>query len=340
MISTAVPPFPSDKRPEDPVFREAHQEFCGTVARDHGLDEEPIEASGGVGRSHPLDHCRRFLPGPFGVIEVERDATDVTLVADIGRANFERDGEPDFRGDRSGVLWISSEVIGDDRYAIGREDRAGFFWVEPGFPIGECGGDHSLRCCRIRLERIRPPGWRFHQKLLIAAMMYPVQETGDCAVWCLVGSNARVGKELPGRLSRMLAEPSSDYVTTAERRGSHCGYGIDHGTCGVLGLRQRMGTIQHQNRIDLWVTDQRRQGISIARPRSVADDVDRIPATPGRWQSAIQISDRRFRQCGQLASCRNQSVYSEDACSAAIGQDREPFTDLLPGQRQGLRCIK
>ena len=89
-------------------------------------------------------------------------------------------------------------------------------------------------------------------------MVYPVQKTGNCAVRGFVSSNAGVGKELPRRPSRMLAEPGSDDVTTAERCRSCCGYPIDHCTGSVLRFRQCSGTVQHQNRIDLWVTGQRR----------------------------------------------------------------------------------
>jgi hypothetical protein len=85
----------------------------------------------------------------------------------------------------------------------------------------------------------------------------------------------------------MLAEPCRDYVTTAERRGSCCGNHIDHRAGGVVRLRQRSGTVQHQNRIDLRVTDQRCEGIAVALPRSVAHDVDRIAVAPGRGQQAI-----------------------------------------------------
>ena len=119
------------------------------------------------------------------------------------------------------------------------------------FPAGKRGCDDVLRRAAIGLERVQPRRWRFHQQLLIAPMVYPVQETADCTVRGFVSSNAGVGKELPRRPRGMLAEPCSDHVTPAESRGSCCGYRIDHGTGGVLGLRQRSRTVQHQNRIDL-----------------------------------------------------------------------------------------
>ena len=70
----------------------------------------------------------------------------------------------------------------------------------------------------------------------------------DCAVRGFVSSDAGPGKELPRRPGRMLAEPGSDYVTAAERRGTCCGYRIDHGTGSVLSRHQCGGTVQHQNR--------------------------------------------------------------------------------------------
>ena len=65
---------------------------------------------------------------------------------------------------------------------------------------------------------------------------------------------------------------------------------VDHGAGGLANLRQRRRTIEHEDRIDVAVVEQRRKGIGIALPARVADDVDRIAAAPGRGQEPVQIS--------------------------------------------------
>ena len=127
-----------DERPEDRVFRESDEKLYRTVPRDHRLNEEAAEASGGVCGPHALEHCRRFLTDPVGMAEIEHNAANIALVRDIGRTDLQRDREPDIRGDGSGPVRIPGSVIGDDRDAISRQYRARLFRIEPGFPSGEC----------------------------------------------------------------------------------------------------------------------------------------------------------------------------------------------------------
>src|SRR5271169_4295557 len=128
-------PLPEcDERPENRVFGEPDEELYGTMARNHRLNEEPIEASGRTGGSHALEHCHRFLPDPVGVAKIECNAADIALMGDVRRANLERDRKSDLRGERSDLVWIPGNETGDNWDPVRREHRAGLFGIEPGFP--------------------------------------------------------------------------------------------------------------------------------------------------------------------------------------------------------------
>ena len=61
---------------------------------------------------------------------------------------------------------------------------------------------------------------------------------------------------------------------------------------------------------------------------------------PGRGQKPVQFTESIFRQFAKLAAGCDQSVRGQHARPSAIGQDREPVTNLLPRQRQGLGGIE
>jgi hypothetical protein len=97
--------------------------------------------------------------------------------------------------------------------------------------------------------------------------MYSMQETGDCAVGGLVSCDAGLGKELPRRPRRTLAEPSGDYVATAQRFRFRRRDGFGYRTGGFRGLREGGWAVQNQYRVDFRVADQGRKRVSASPVR-------------------------------------------------------------------------
>ena len=114
-------------------------------------------------------------------------------------------GKPIF--DRSGLVRIPGNTVGDDRNPIGREYRAGSFGVEPGFPGRQRGRERALRRQNIGLEGVRPRGWRFEKQLLVATVAYPMQETGHRGIRRFIGCDAALSEELMRPPRGVLAEP-------------------------------------------------------------------------------------------------------------------------------------
>ena len=126
------------------VFDEPDEKLYGTWTPDHRLNQKPVEAGLGVCRLDPLEHPRRFSPNPLGVAQIERNAADIALVRDIGRPDLEGDRETDCGGEgRPPGPDLRQSDRRDERKAIGREDGADLFRVEPGFSGGKRGCDEA-----------------------------------------------------------------------------------------------------------------------------------------------------------------------------------------------------
>ena len=93
-------------RPEDRILDEPDQQLHATRPPDHRLDEKPVQAGFGTCRADPLEHRRRLAPYPIGIAQIERNATDIAFVSNVGRADLERDRKTDGRGDRGGLVRI------------------------------------------------------------------------------------------------------------------------------------------------------------------------------------------------------------------------------------------
>ena len=153
-------------------------------------------------RLDPLEHCRRFLPDPLGIAQIERNAADIALVRDVGRTDLERDRET--------RLWRRWTPPGQDlrqcdwRRAERHRPR-GWRLISSGpsqdFPPASAVAMTRCAAAAIGLECFRPRRWRFHQQLLIAPIVYPVQETGYRAVRGFVSRQC-------GRWRKAAAPPS------------------------------------------------------------------------------------------------------------------------------------
>ena len=73
------------------VFNQPDEEFQGARAANHRLNEKPGKASFRTSRPDTFQHPFRFSTDPIGIAQIEHDATDIGLVSDVGRTDFESD---------------------------------------------------------------------------------------------------------------------------------------------------------------------------------------------------------------------------------------------------------
>src|SRR4051794_6671888 len=135
--------------------------------------------------------------------------------------------------------------------------------MEPGFSVGERGCYDAPYRGGIARKLIRPRRGCFHQQLPITSIAHPVHEAGHRVIGGFVGGDARLGKELPRRSRGMLGEPGGDYVTSAQHARLRRANRIDNRTGGLIGPCQRRRAVEHHDRIDPRVADQRRKSIAI-----------------------------------------------------------------------------
>jgi hypothetical protein len=120
-----------NKRPEYRIVDKPDEEFHGSRAKNHWLQEKTVEPSFGSYGPDALKHCTCLAPDPFGVTKTKGDTADIGLMRDIGREDLQRDRKSDRRGNGSDIVWIPRNLIGDDRDAVGAEDDAGLCRIEP-----------------------------------------------------------------------------------------------------------------------------------------------------------------------------------------------------------------
>jgi hypothetical protein len=137
---------------EHRVFCDPGKKLYGPGARDHGLEKKAGEASAGARRLDALYHGAGFLPDAVGIAEIERNPADIAFVRDFAGADLQGNRKADRSSDRGSLIRILGQVIGDERKAVGRKDRSGFWRLQPGFSGRQSGCDDVPCRCEIGLE--------------------------------------------------------------------------------------------------------------------------------------------------------------------------------------------
>ncbi len=120
------------------------------------------------------------------------------------------------------------------------------------------------------------------------------------------------------------------------RRGGRRHHRVHHAS--IVDHRRR--TVHHQDRVLLRVGLERAQRRRIAGAVGVAQDVDRDPVRPGRWQDAVELGADVRRQLGQPPAQRLQRVCGQHARAAAIGQDGQAVAPNGQPAGQRLRRLE
>ena len=165
-----------DHRSEQAVRADADQQLARVAAHHHALHGEAAHRHGRLGAPGALDHAARGDLDRIGALEVERDAADVPLAADVARHQGQRHRQADAAGDLRRLFRAGGEVGLDDRHAVGREHVLGFGFGQAGARFGERALDHRAGARDVGLERLGFGGRDLHKHLGGDAVAVHVQE--------------------------------------------------------------------------------------------------------------------------------------------------------------------
>ena len=149
-----------------------------------------ICASGRAARTRATQR-RRLGTHAGAVRDTERDAADIALVGDVGRADFQGDRKSD-RGGRGDRLVGIGRILGARlRNAVSGEHGSNFLRIEPGPPRAKHMGDDRSNRRLVGLERIGTRRRRFQQQRLVVLVADAVQKAGHRRLGSIVGRDAR-----------------------------------------------------------------------------------------------------------------------------------------------------
>ena len=273
------------------------------------------------------------------VLQVQRHAPHVRLVADVFRQDLEHHRKADARGFLGGGFGVGRHGAGGHHGdAIGLAYGLGFGLGQHVAAAGQHLLDDGAHAGYVRGwgVRTRTGGGRLRQLRLILGVALQHADGGHGLFRHVVAGDARVHEDLARLGHGGSANPAGN-----QRKGRALGRQHDrhHGAGDVGRWHDRRGRLDEQQRAGgLRVARQHLQRVHVALRGRVANDVHRVVVRPVGRQHGVQLAHHQLAQRGQGHALGGARVRGHHAGAAAVGQDGHAVADRGAKARQDLGC--